>query len=154
MGRFSEQERALVRAWKKANQAERAALEAAAERILMPVTPQIQYEMGVRGYSAQDMAQLTGVAPERVEKIRDARLEPLRSFLRDNEWLIKDCKREKAPVEGALLKLALEGKDQTVVKDMLELIIICARLEVPVKCAVQDFLSEEIAARVEADSGN
>ena len=45
MGRFSEQERALVRAWRKANQAEREALEAAVRRILTPVTPQIQYEM-------------------------------------------------------------------------------------------------------------
>ena len=150
MGRFSEQERALVRAWRKANQAEREALEAAVRRILPPGTPQIQYEMRARGYSAQDMAQQTGVAPERVEKIRDAQLEPLRSFLRGNEYIIQFCLSEKIPVEGELIRQALIEGNQTAVKDIFDLIKICTVLKTPIENAVRDFISREIDQQPDA----
>lgn len=150
MGRFSEQERALVRAWRKANQAEREALEAAARRILMPVTPQIQYEMRALGYSCQAVAELAGVSPERVEKIRDTQLEPLRSFLRGNEYIIQFCLSEKIPVEGELIRQALIEGNQTAVKDIIDLIKICAVLKTPVENAVRDFISREIDQQPDA----
>ena len=53
----------------------------------------------------------------------------------------KDCDK-KAPEIPLLIEL--------LVSLGIWCCITCARLEVPVKCAVQDFLSEEIAARVDA----
>lgn len=144
LGRMSEQERILVRAWRAADQKSKDAMEAAAWQILSPVTPQIKYVMRVREQTSKDVSSRTGVPEERVDRIRDADLESLKTFIRSKEEWINFWINEKMQLEQELLLEAMKRNDRTAVQDMVDMILICAWLEVPIITTIQDFLSSEI----------
>ena len=99
LGRMSEQERILVRAWRAADQKSKDAMEAAAWQILSPVTPQIKYVMRVREQTSKDVSSRTGAPEERVDRIRDANLESLKTFIRSKEEWINFWINEKMQLE-------------------------------------------------------
>ena len=144
LGRMSEQERILVRAWRAADQKSKDAMEAAAWQILSPVTRQIKYVMRVREQTSKDVSSRTGVPEERVDRIRDANLESLKTFIRSKEEWINFWINEKMQLEQELLLEAMKRNDRTAVQDMVDMILICAWLEVPIITTIQDFLSCEI----------
>lgn len=144
MDKTSDRKKFVVKAWMAADTKGRDEMETIARRILCPVIPTIRYEMEAQGKSSRDVAWWTGIPKEKVELIRDARLESLKKFLRYHGDRIRFLMEEKQPLEGQLLRSAIEMQDWTVVRDLIDMILICAWLCAPVEETVRDFLSREV----------